>query len=112
MWPNGFDDPPEYTYQPDPPPQLVSFHRDGSRGWLEVVDMAEMTELDALKIKLADKQMIIDNASQFEQQTMAVLKGLKDGTLALERVVLTETGYQVIAAVEAEAEQVAREASE
>lgn len=72
--------------------------------------MAEMTELDALKVALADKQMSLDAAVRFEQTTLAVLRGLKDGTLSLERIVMTDTGYQLLSVAEVQAGDVARQA--
>lgn len=72
--------------------------------------MAEMTEIDALKVKLADKQLVIDNASVFEATTMQMIAALKDGSLTLDRVEIGDHGYRIIPAVEAEAMQTARDA--
>lgn len=109
VWPNGFDDPTDFTYQPDLPARRVTFHRDETRGWLEV-DMAEMTEIDSLKVALADKQMLLDDAMRVQGQMFGLLRAFKDGTITIDRVNLTPTGYEIVPAVEAQAEQIASEA--
>ncbi len=110
VWPNGFDDPNDHEQVTTIPPQFVSFHREGSRGWLEVVDMAEMNQEQSLLAKLGEKQLALDNAISNEAQMMSLLRAIKAGTFDLNRLQFTQTGFTVLEAVELEAEAVAREA--
>ncbi len=109
VWEHGFDDPPDYTFHPDLPPTRVTFHRDGTRGWLET-DMAEMTEVDALKVRLADKQAALEEAIQQQAQMLFHIRAIKDGALSIGRIVMNENGYQIVDLPTAQAEQVASEA--
>lgn len=109
VWPGGFDEPQNYAFQLDIPAQRVTFHRDETRGWLEV-DMAEMTEIDALKVRLADKQTALEDALGVQNQAFALIRGLVEGSIDRSRVTLHENGWTVQPAVEAQAEQIAQEA--
>ncbi len=89
---------------------LVRFKHTPERGWLEVDELAEMTEIDALKVRLAEKQMALDNAVQFEALAMSALRALKDGTLPLSRIVVSDNGFSIVPAVEEQAAAIAQQA--
>ncbi len=107
MWEHGFDDPPDYTFHPDLPSMRVRFCRDETRGWLEV---AEVDELEAVKVRLADKQIALEDALAVQGQAFALIRGLVDGTVDRARVTLRDNGWTVEPAVVSEANAVAKEA--
>lgn len=108
MWAGDFTT--DYTVYPELAPRLVRFCRDAERGWLEEVDMAEMTELEQVKVLLADKQIAIEHATHFEQATLALLRGLIDGSIPLERLTVTGNTWSIESAAVQQAQDVAREA--
>lgn len=105
MWPTDFDG--DFTYQPDLPPIRVTFRRDGSRGWLEVADV---DELEQVKVRLADKQIALEDALAVQGQAFALIRGLVDGTVDRSRVTLRDNGWTVEPAVVGEASAIAEEA--
>lgn len=74
--------------------------------------MAEMTELDALKVRYADKQTALENSQQVEAQAFALIRGLVDGTVDRSRVTVSDTGWTVTPVVQAEATAIANNATE
>jgi len=108
LWDTDFDG--ESRIDPALQPLFVRFVHTPERGWLEVVDMAEMTEMQSLLAKLGEKQIALDNAVANETQMMTLLRAIKQGSFDLNRLQFNETGFTVLEAVEVEAEAVARDA--